>query len=105
MSIEIKNKSKNYKRSNFMVYSCQYHVIFCPKYRRNVLVGDIEKRLKELVLEKCEEIGVEVLEMEVMPNHVHLLLDVSPEYGIHKAVSVNKGHTSNRLRSELRRFL
>ena len=83
-----------------MVYSCQYHVIWCPKYRRKVLVNDVEKRLKELLQEKANEINVEIIEMEVMPDHIHLLLDVSPDFGIHKAVSLLKGYTSNKLRKE-----
>jgi putative transposase len=82
------------------VYSCQYHVIFCPKYRRKVLLGDIEKRLKELILEKQEEYGYEVLDLEVMPDHVHLVLDADPMIGIITIVSKIKGYTSKQLREE-----
>ena len=49
--MEIQNKSKEYHTTEHLVYSCQYHVIFCPKYRRKVLTCDIETRLKELILE------------------------------------------------------
>ena len=63
-------------------------------------MGEVSDRLKELVREKAVEIGIGVLEMEVMPEHVHLLLDVSPQFGIHKAVSLIKGYTSNKLREE-----
>jgi putative transposase len=76
--MEIKNKSKEYHTTEHLVYSCQYHVIFCPKYRRKVLTGDIETRLKELILEKQEEYNYSVLDMEVMQDHAHLLLDVNP---------------------------
>ena len=76
--MEIQNRTKKYKTDNHLVYSCQYHVIFCPKYRRSVLEDGIEKRLKELILDKEREYGYEVLDMEVLPEHVHLLLDVIP---------------------------
>ncbi|HHT20040.1 MAG TPA: IS200/IS605 family transposase [Tissierellia bacterium] len=89
-----------YKSKNNIVYSCRYHVVFCPKYRRKVLVGDIETRLKELVQEVCTEFNVDLLEMEVMPDQVHLLLEVDPQFGIHKAVKSIKGRSSRILRSE-----
>lgn len=98
--MEIKNHSKRYKSTKHLVYSCQYHVIFCSKYRRKVLTGDIETRLKELILEKQEEYSYEVLDMEVMPDHVHLLLDVDPMIGIITVVSKIKGYTSKQLREE-----
>lgn len=89
-----------YKSNNNVVYSCKYHVVFCPKYRRKVLVGDIKTRLKELVASICAEWNVDLLEMEVMPDHVHLLLDVDPQFGIHRAVKTIKGRTSHVLRNE-----
>jgi putative transposase len=64
------------------------------------LTGDIEKRLKELILEKQEEYGYEVIDMEVMPDHVHLLLDVNPMIGVVTVVSKIKGYTSKQLREE-----
>lgn len=67
-----------YKSNNNVVYSCKYHVVWCPKYRRKVLVGNIAECLKELIAQKAAEINAEVIEMEVMPNHVHLLIEVDP---------------------------
>jgi len=98
--MNIENNNKEYHSGCHMVYSCQYHVIFCPKYRRGVLVGDIEKRLKELILEKQEEYGYTVIEQEIMPEHVHLLLDVFPAVGIFTIVNKIKGYTSRTLRKE-----
>lgn len=100
MNMEIANKEKQYKSDRDFIYSCQYHVIFCPKYRRSVLIGDIEKRAKELIKEKELEYNYLVLDMEIMPDHVHLLLDVSPKEGIYKIVSKIKGYLSNTLRKE-----
>ncbi len=98
--MEIQTPAKEYHSNGRMVYSCQYHVVFCPKYRRKVLEGDIEKRLKELILEKQEEYGYKVLDMEIMPDHVHLLLDVEPKKGVETAVNMIKGYTSHELRNE-----
>lgn len=67
-----------YKSNNNVVYSCKYHVVWCPKYRRKVLVGDVETRLKEIVKQVCDENQIDLLEMEVMPDHLHLLLEVDP---------------------------
>lgn len=89
-----------YKSNNNVVYSCKYHVVWCPKYRRKVLVGDIAERLKELIAQKASEINAEVIEMEVMPDHVHLLIEVDPQYGTNRAVRHIKGSTSHTLRSE-----
>ena len=91
-----------YKSNNNITYSCKYHVVFCPKYRRKVLVDDIETRFKELVREVCIELDIDLLEMEVMPDHVHLLLEVDPQFGIHKAVKAIKGKSSHVLRSEFK---
>ena len=89
-----------YKRSNNVVYSCKYHVVWCPKYRRKVLTGDIEIRLKELINEAVQNSEAEILEMEVMPDHVHLLVEVNPQYGINRLVRHIKGYSSHALRSE-----
>ena len=96
------NTHMKYKSNNNIVYSCKYHVVFCPKYRRKVLVGDVETRLKELIQEICTEFNIDLLEMEVMPDHVHLLLEVDPQFGIHKAVKTIKGRTSHVVRSEVK---
>ena len=89
-----------YKSNNNVVYSCKYHVVFCPKYRRSVLVDGVDVRLKELVEETCELLNVEIFEMEVMSDHVHLLIEVDPQYGIHRAVKRIKGYSSRVLRDE-----
>ena len=89
-----------YKSNNNVTYSCKYHVVFCPKYRRPVLVDGVDDRLKELIKETCDQLNVEIIEMEIMPNHVHLLMEVDPQYGIHKAVKRIKGYSSRVLRQE-----
>lgn len=91
-----------YKSNNNIVYSCKYHVAWRPKYRRKVLIDDVEARLRELVKQICQENQFDLLEMEVMSDHIHLLLEVDPQFGIHKAVKLIKGTTSRILRSEFK---
>ena len=89
-----------YKSNRNVTYSCKYHVVWCPKYRRKVLVGDIEARLKELIEQTAAEMNADIIQMEIMPDHVHLLIEVDPQYGINKAVRHIKGVSSHALRSE-----
>lgn len=89
-----------YKSNNNVVYSCKYHVVFCPKYRRPVLIDGVDVRLKELIEETCERLNVEIIEMEIMPDHVHLLLEIDPQYGVHRTVKQIKGYSSRILRDE-----
>ncbi len=98
--MEILNTNKSYKKDSHLVYSCQYHIIFCPKYRRKVLKDGIDVRFKEIVLENQIKFKYNVIEMEVMEDHVHLLLDIHPKIGVYEVVNRIKGLTSRILREE-----
>ena len=89
-----------YKSNHNVIYSCKYHIVWCPKYRRKVLINGVDTRLKELIHEIAKELQLEIIEMEVMPDHVHILLEVDPQFGIHRAVKALKGRTSRILRQE-----
>lgn len=92
--------SIKYKSNLNVVYSCKYHVIWCPKYRRSVLIDGVDDRLKEIIQEVTNEYKCEILELEVMPDHVHLLVEVDPQFGIHRLIKLMKGRSSKLLRSE-----
>jgi putative transposase len=92
--------SQRWKRSNKSVFNVGYHLIWCPKYRRSVLVESIEVRLKELLLQKAKDIGVSIEKMEVMPDHVHLFVKSEPTASPHFIVQQLKGYTSRILRQE-----
>jgi putative transposase len=91
---------KPYHHGDHIVYSCQYHIVFCPKYRRKVLVNGIDARLKELFPQIAKDLGGSVLEMEVMPDHVHLLVDIDPRLGIDDFVGSLKRRSSHAIRVE-----
>ena len=88
------------RTNRHVVFSCTYHVVWCPKYRRRVLTGDVETRLKEILAETAAGIDCRLIELEVMPDHVHALIDVDPQFGIHRAVKALKGRSSRLLRQE-----
>ena len=92
--------SQRWKRSNKSVFNVGYHLIWCPKYRRNVLVGSVETRLKELFVQKAGELGTSIEKMEVMPDHVHLFVKADPTMSPHFIVQQLKGYTSRTLRQE-----
>lgn len=89
-----------FRSNNNVVWSCKYHVVFCPKYRRKVLVPPIDDRLKTIIREACAEADSKLIEMEVMPDHVHLLLECDPQFGINRLVRSIKGRSSRLLRQE-----
>lgn len=93
-------KVRQFKSNNNVLYSCKYHVVFCPKYRRKVLVNGVDTRLKQIIHEVANERRCEVLELEIMPDHVHLLCEVDPQFGIHRFVKRVKGRSSRLLRQE-----
>jgi len=83
-----------------IVFSCIYHVVWVTKYRKKYLGGDIEKRLKEICREVSNECEFEIKEMECERDHIHLLVECDPQFGIHKAVKRMKGRSSRLLRQE-----
>ena len=100
MPLKISNKKRNYRTNNKTIYSCQYHVIWCTKYRRKVLDTQIQGRLKQLIRKKETEYGYEIREVETQQEHVHLLIEIPPTDSIDKIVGKIKGHTSKVLREE-----
>jgi putative transposase len=92
--------SVNYKSNRNVVYSCKYHIVWCPKYRRKVLIDGVDTRLKEILLEVATEFNSELIEMEVMPDNVHLLIECDPQFGIAKLIRYMKGRSSRYLRQE-----
>ena len=89
-----------YRTTETTVYCCRYHIIFCPKYRRKVLSEPIAERFKQIVMSMQEEQNFYVLGMEVMPDHVHILLDIDPTIGVNVVVARIKGKTAHILNRE-----
>lgn len=92
--------NNRWKSSKHAVYNCAYHLIWCPKYRRKVLVDGIDERLKQLLLQKASEHGWVIENMEVMPDHVHIFIKATTNDAPVYIVSQLKGFTSFTLRKE-----
>ena len=91
---------ETYRSNNNVYYCCHYHVVWCPKYRRKVLTNGIDGRLRQLITEGCEQSAARIEGLEVMPDHVHLLVSVDPQFGIHRLIKALKGRSSRTLRQE-----
>ena len=89
----------NYYSNNTWVYKCIYHLIFVTKYRRKVLTPQIQERCKEILLNLQSE-KFEILELEIMEDHVHILFSSQPDFDLKKLVYMIKGTSSNLLRLE-----
>ena len=89
-----------YKTNLNVCYSCKYHIIWCPKYRRKVISEKIANRLKEIINKIIDETRSELIEIEVMEDHIHLLLECDPQFGIHRLIKKIKGVSSRTLRQE-----
>jgi putative transposase len=74
--------------------------VWCPKYRRKVISEPISIRLIEIVKQVCDERSATLVEIETMPDHVHLLVECDPQFGIHRLVKQIKGRSSRLLRQE-----
>ena len=89
-----------YAKNSGAVFSLKYHLVWCPKYRRPVLEGAIEKRLREVLEDVRAEHGWTIHVLEVMPDHVHLFIESDPIYSVAEIVNRLKGASSRILRSE-----
>jgi putative transposase len=89
-----------YAKNSGAVFSLKYHLVWCPKYRRPVLEGAIEKRLREVLEDVRAEHEWTIHALEVMPDHVHLFIESDPIYSVAEIVNRLKGASSRILRSE-----
>jgi len=94
-----------YQRSRNKVFLIQYHLVWCPKRRKPVLVGKVKERLEQIIYQIADELGVKVLELAINPDHVHLFVSAYPTIPAHKIVRRIKGRSSNILRREFPELL
>jgi|SRR5258706_4824415 len=93
---------QGYRHGSHSVYQCHYHFVFIPKYRKPVLVGEVGKRLRDLVREICKSHDIVILKGHVRPDHVHLLLSVPPTLSPSRVMNAIKGKSSIRLMRSFR---
>ena len=93
---------KRWTTSNKAVYNLGYHLIWCSKYRRDVLVTPVKEQLEKLLMEKAKRIDVQISSLEILPDYVHLFVKCSPVDSPHWIVQQLKGFTSRLLRKEFK---
>lgn len=93
---------KGYITSQTSVHFMGYHFVWCPKYRRKVLVGQIETRLDKLIRQKTEQLKCKIIALEIQPDHVHLFIQGNPQISPNSLIGQIKGYTSRMLRAEFK---
>ena len=76
------------------VYSLQYHIVWTTKYRKPIFVGRIEKEIKNYLLNILKSLDMIPIAMEIMPDHIHLLVDCKPQLRLSDAIKILKGNTA-----------
>ena len=90
--------TRQFKRLAHSIYECKYHVVFCPKYRYQILRDEVAEYTRQQIYRLCEQKdGVEVLELSVQPDHVHLVVSIPPKYAVSSVMGYLKGKLAIRL--------
>ena len=85
---------RTFKRLAHAVWECKYHLVWCPKYRFQVLTDGVGQSVSELMGQLCQWKQVEILERNVQPDHVHMVVSVPPKYSISEVVGFLKGKSA-----------
>ncbi len=94
---------KDWKSQSHVKWDCKYHVVIVPKYRRKVFYGKRRKEIGKLLRQLCVQKGLELVEGNAMPDHVHMLLSIPPKYSVAMTMGYLKGKSAVRiLREQLR---
>jgi putative transposase len=96
---------KGYIKSQTSIHFMHYHFVWCPKYRRKVLIGNIAKRCEELLRGKAKEMKCEIKALEIMPEHIHIFIQANPTQSPNFILGQLKGMTSRILRQEFPQLL
>ena len=91
---------EGYRKSSHAVYRCEYHFVWIPKYRYQVLVKDIKPRLKEILTELCEWLDIDILEGAIASDHVHMYVSVPPKHSPSQVMKILKGKSAEYLRRD-----
>ena len=89
---------KQFKRLSHSIYDCKYHIVFCPKYRYHIFKDDIAEYTRQQIYQLCKQKElVEVLELNIRPDHIHLVMDIPPKYSVSAIMGYLKGKLALRL--------
>jgi putative transposase len=91
---------QGYRTKEACVFLMNYHIIWCPKRRRKVLVDRVKTRLEELIRETASLLECEILALEILPDHIHLFVSATPQWAPNQIIARLKGKSSRVLREE-----
>ena len=75
-------------------WNCKYHIVFAPKYRRQLLYGELKADIGKILRELCEWKGIKIIEAELCPNHIHMLIEIPPKFSVSGVIGFLKGKSS-----------
>ena len=84
----------DFKKLAHSVWECKYHLVWCPKYRFRVLKGDIGRSVQSIIEQLCDWKKLEILELNVLIDHIHLILSIMPKYSVSEIVGFLKGKSA-----------
>ena len=84
----------DFKKLAHAVWDCKYHIVWCPKFRFQILKGEVGKSVREIIRKLCQQKGVEIVEGNVQADHIHLLLSIPPKYSVAQVVGFLKGKSA-----------
>ena len=87
-------KGKDIGSLQHTTWRCQYHIVFAPKYRRMAIYGRIKKDIGQILRKLREQKGVEIIETEVCPHHIHILISIPPKSRVSQIMGYPKGKSS-----------
>ena len=86
---------KRFRKLSHSIYECKYHVVFCPKYRHRILKDEIGQYVEHLIYQlSAQKADVEIVELNVQPDHVHLIIWIPPKYAVSHVMGYLKGKTA-----------
>jgi putative transposase len=75
-------------------WECKYHLVFAPKYRRRIIYGELRQEIGQILRDLCDRKGVEIIEAEACPDHIHMLVRIPPKYSVSEIMEYLKGKSS-----------
>ena len=87
-------KEKDIKSLEHTTWRCQYHIVFAPKYRRMAIYGELKQDIGWILRKLCDEKGIEIIQAEACPDHIHMLLSIPPKYSVSTFMGFLKGKSS-----------
>ena len=88
------SKSQSNNSLSHTTWNCKYHLVFAPKYRRQIIYGKIKADIGKILRELCDRKGIEIIEAECCPDHIHMLVRIPPKYSVSEVMGYLKGKSS-----------